>query len=290
MTRPSRDWWVIYQEPTPAEMTIVAVELPPDDDTAHDKRCAEIEEAGQRAYLITAPDADTASAIAMRVWADESVTSPEHPATARAYNAQPPHFLDHLETDMDPIALGTLCASVVNRFGVRTVAVESALLATLEYFHAESRNRAIAQFGLTPAEYLHRAMQTPCFEATLSTGALMADGREADARLNWEAYLQREESTAKRAHQAVPPTALLGDPDAIHRIGHRLGLSDEQTDQLTSRIVLTVATGYPYRSPCQLHLSLTDMLAQVTTEDLTLLLQLTALSATEHTHEPDSPR
>ncbi|WP_075662147.1 hypothetical protein [Streptomyces acidiscabies] len=84
---PDPQWWVIFHEPTPGEMTIVAVEPPPGDDAAHDKRCAELEASGQCAYVITAPDQDAAGDIADRVWAKELVTNPARLATADAYFA-----------------------------------------------------------------------------------------------------------------------------------------------------------------------------------------------------------
>ncbi|WP_063734414.1 hypothetical protein [Streptomyces sp. RTd22] len=186
---------------------------------------------------------------------------------------------------MHSIALQMLCASVVSRYGVHPDAAESALLATLEHFHAESHDPAVARTGRTSTQYLNEAMQSPRFAAMLSASALMADGREADARLNWEAYVQREVSAARQAHEVVPPSAPLGNPDEIHRIGRRLGLRDEQTDQLIRRIVLTLATGYPHRSAHQRHLSLTDILTQVTSSELTLLLRHTALLAAGRTDE-----
>ncbi|KFF97997.1 hypothetical protein IQ62_27110 [Streptomyces scabiei] len=84
---PDPQWWVIYHEPTPAEMTINAVEPPPNDDDAHDKRCAELEASGQHAYVIAAPDQDAAGEIASRVWAEELVTNPARLALADAYLA-----------------------------------------------------------------------------------------------------------------------------------------------------------------------------------------------------------
>ncbi|MBX7551502.1 hypothetical protein K1Y78_26555 [Streptomyces sp. tea 10] len=180
---------------------------------------------------------------------------------------------------MHPIALQMLCASVVSRFGVHPAAAESALLATLEHFHAEAHSPTVARSGLTPTEYLNESMHTARFSAMLSASALWADGRDIDARLNWKAYVQRETAAAKNAHDAVPPTALLGNPDAIHRIGHRVGLSSEQTDQLIPGIVLTLAAGYPYRSAQQRHMTLTDILAQTTATDLVELLRHAALLA-----------
>ncbi|MFH9227635.1 hypothetical protein [Streptomyces lydicus] len=186
---------------------------------------------------------------------------------------------------MHTIASEILCATLVARLGVHPVAAESALLAPLKHFHAQSHEPAVARAGFMPAEYLQTALRTPRFKATLTASALLADGREGDARLSWEAYVQREIAMAEQAHQAVPPTALLGDIDAMHRIGQRLGLSDEQTDQLIPGIVLTLAAGYSYRAPHQRHLSLTDILAQVATEDLTELLRHTALSAAGRSEE-----
>ena len=84
---PDPQWWVIYHEPIPVEMTITAVEPPPSDDAAHDKRCAELEASGQHADVIAAPDQDAAGEIAGRVWAEELVTNPARLATANAYLA-----------------------------------------------------------------------------------------------------------------------------------------------------------------------------------------------------------
>ncbi|MFL4950638.1 hypothetical protein ACJ6WE_25590 [Streptomyces sp. MMS24-I31] len=84
---PQKTWWVIYREPNPAQVEVVAVEPPPGDDTAHDRRCAELQEAQQHAYVVIAPDADTAGDIALRVWAEELVASPARLAAANAYLA-----------------------------------------------------------------------------------------------------------------------------------------------------------------------------------------------------------
>ncbi|WSQ08934.1 hypothetical protein OG604_14810 [Streptomyces sp. NBC_01231] len=84
---PERQWWVVYREPTPAEMEVVTVALPPGDDATHDRRCAELEASGHCAYVITAPDEDAAGDIALRVWSEELVTSPTRLAAADAYLA-----------------------------------------------------------------------------------------------------------------------------------------------------------------------------------------------------------
>lgn len=102
------------------------------------------------------------------------------------------------------LASEILYASLVSRLGVDRAAAESALLATLEHFHIESHNPAVVRAGLSPADYMDTVMQTARFAATLSSAALMADGRDADARLNWKAYVQREIAVAERAQQAVP--------------------------------------------------------------------------------------
>ncbi|KPI32311.1 hypothetical protein [Streptomyces sp. NPDC021608] len=186
---------------------------------------------------------------------------------------------------MNTIESQILCARLAGRLGVHPAAAETALLATLEHFRAQSHDPGVVWAGLTPDEYMEAALRAPRFRATLQASALVADGREADARLSWEAFMQREMSDAKRAHQAVPPTVLMGNPGAIRRIGRRLGLSDEQTDQLVADIVLTLATGYPFRAHHQRHLSLADILTQVTAEDLTELLQHAALAATGRDEE-----
>ncbi|MFG2022275.1 hypothetical protein [Streptomyces sp. NPDC048825] len=180
---------------------------------------------------------------------------------------------------MNPDTLKALCASVVRRLSLRLTTVEAALLVTLHHFSSESRNPAVAYIGLTPEQYVVLSISTPRFEATLASAALKAEGREADARLNWEAFVQREQEAARLAHEAIPKTALLADADAIHRIGRQLGLCGERTDQLISGVVLTLALGYPYRLAGQRHLSLTDLLAQVTTEELTELLRHAAYAA-----------
>ncbi|MFI6464582.1 hypothetical protein [Streptomyces sp. NPDC050538] len=186
---------------------------------------------------------------------------------------------------MNPDTLKDLCASVVHRLSLRPTTVEAALLVTLHHFSGESRNPAVAYIGLTPDQYVLRSLSTPRFEATLASVALKAEGREADARLNWEAFVQREQEAARLAHEAIPKTALLVDADAIHWIGRQLGLCDERTDQLVSGVVLTLALGYPYRLADQWHLSLTDLLAQVTTEELTELLRHAAHSEAGRTEE-----
>ncbi|MDX3130608.1 hypothetical protein PV367_12570 [Streptomyces europaeiscabiei] len=186
---------------------------------------------------------------------------------------------------MNPDMLNDLCASVVRRLNLSPTTVEAALLVTLHHFSGESHNPAVAYTGLTPDQYVLLSLSTPRFEATLASAALEAEGREADARLNWEAFVQREQETARLAHEAIPKTALLADADAIHRIGRQLGLCGECTDQLVSGVVLTLALGYPYRLADQRHLSLTDLLAQVTTEELTELLRHAAHSATGRTEE-----
>ncbi|KFF97996.1 hypothetical protein IQ62_27105 [Streptomyces scabiei] len=181
--------------------------------------------------------------------------------------------------------LKDLCASVVRRLSLRPTTVEAALLVTLHRFSGESHNPAVAYIGHTPDQYVVLSLSTPRFEATLASAALKAEGRETDARLNWETFVQREQETARLAHEAIPKTALLADADAIHRIGRQLGLCADCTDQLVSGVVLTLALGYPYRFADQRHLSLTDLLAQVTAEELPELLRHAAHSAAGRTEE-----
>ncbi|WP_172387144.1 hypothetical protein [Streptomyces sp. MNP-20] len=85
MHTPIRTWWVIFHEPSPTQMETVAVEPPPSDADAHDQRCAELEQAGHRAYVINASDEDAASDIAARIWAQELVTNPHRRAAANAH-------------------------------------------------------------------------------------------------------------------------------------------------------------------------------------------------------------
>jgi hypothetical protein len=88
MTGPSQpQWWVVFREPNPAEMHVVRVEPAPADDDAHDRRCAELEQSGNRPYVITAPDRDTAGDIAMAAWHEELITDPRRLAAANAFLA-----------------------------------------------------------------------------------------------------------------------------------------------------------------------------------------------------------
>ncbi|MEU4166169.1 hypothetical protein AB0F46_04685 [Streptomyces sp. NPDC026665] len=173
----------------------------------------------------------------------------------------------------------TLCAELVAELGVTHAAADSALLVALDRFHSEAHEPAVAGAGLTPAQYMQAAVDTLRFKATLICVALLADGREADARLSWEMFIEEEIAVIERARKALPPTALLANVHAMRRIGRRLGLRDEQTDELVPGIMHSIAAGYPYRGPCQQDLSLTDILALVTPEDLTHCLRHAALVA-----------
>ncbi|WP_329318041.1 hypothetical protein [Streptomyces sp. NBC_01262] len=186
---------------------------------------------------------------------------------------------------MSLMTLHTLSARVAQELGVHPDAAARALRAALGLFRAQAHHPVIANTGMTPAEYLGLALQSDRFTALLIAATLTAAGRDADARLAWAAYLDREMSATKLAHEAVPATAILGNADAIHRIGRQLGLADEHTDRLIPGLVFTIATGYPYRAANMRHLSLTGVLAQLTAEDLTELLQHAALvdaGRTEH--------
>ncbi|MFI9149445.1 hypothetical protein [Streptomyces sp. NPDC053367] len=181
--------------------------------------------------------------------------------------------------------LARVIAHVIQNLGVSPAAARHAVGATIRHFDAESTNPAIINAGLTSDEYLQRAVTTRRFTATFVAAAVHADGREADARLVWAVFLQREASAARTAHRAVPATAPLGSPGTIRRIGKQLGLPDEITDQLTADIVLNLAMGYPYRSPGHQHLSLTDLLGQVTVQELADMLHHSALVAAGHAQE-----
>lgn len=130
---------------------------------------------------------------------------------------------------------------------------------------------------MTPIKYLGLALKSDRFKALLIAATLTAAGRDADASLTWAAYLDREMAATKLAHEAVPDTAVLGDPEAIRRVGRPLGLTDEHTDRLIPGLIFTIATGYPYRAASMRHLSLTQVLVQLTAEDLAELLQHAAL-------------
>ncbi|MGM9465347.1 hypothetical protein [Streptomyces murinus] len=174
---------------------------------------------------------------------------------------------------MDTRAKNILCISLSARLGVTLAAAEAALLTTIEHFQVNSHDPAVLRAGITPADYMQISLRTIHFSALLTCSALIADGRDADALLEWEEYERRTTADAQRAHQAVPASAVLGDPDAIHRVGRSVGLSDQRTDQLTAGIVRTLATGFPYRGPGQGEASLTDLLAALTAEELADLLR-----------------
>jgi hypothetical protein len=186
---------------------------------------------------------------------------------------------------MNPTTLRTLSLRIAEELGVHPDAAARALRASLGLFRAQANHPAIANAGMTPTEYLGLALESDRFKALLMAATLTAAGRGADARLIWTAYLDREMAATRTAHEAVPATAILGDLDAVHRVGRQLGLADEQTDRLIPGLVFTIATGYPYRSAGMQHLSLTDVLAQLTAEDLTVLLQHAALVDTGRAEE-----
>ncbi|MER6367509.1 hypothetical protein ABT255_03855 [Streptomyces mirabilis] len=178
---------------------------------------------------------------------------------------------------MSPTALHALSLRVAEELGVHPDAAARALRAALGLLRAQAHHPVIANAGMTPTEYLGLALTSDRFKALLMAATLTAAGRDADARLTWTAHLDREMAATRTAHEAIPATAILGDPDTIHRVGRQLGLTDEHTDQLIPGLVFTIATGYPYRSADMRHHSLTDVLAQLTAEDLTELLQHAAL-------------
>ncbi|MEU6475363.1 hypothetical protein ABZ858_00460 [Streptomyces sp. NPDC047017] len=268
-------WWVIIREPNPASMEIVTVEPAPADPAAAVRRCAELFAAQQRACVVTATDEEAASDAAMSAWRMELVTDPKRLAAATAHNAAHPRISLSQEEIMHETDM--MCVNLVNRLDVTMDAARSALDTTLHRVHIESHDPRVANAGLTPADYLTIALRTPRFAAMHSAGALRDDGREADARLSWEAYLEREMTNATGAHQAVPATAPLGDPQIIHQAGRNVGLSDEYTDALIPHLVLRLARGYPFRGPDLRDLTLTDVLAMVTVEDLGDLLWLAAV-------------
>ncbi|MFH9246727.1 hypothetical protein [Streptomyces sp. ISID311] len=85
-TSTEQQWWVIYRE-TVIQFEIVAVEPPPGDDAAFDERCAQLEADGLGAYVIAAPDADTAGDIVGRAWVEAFLSDPQRLAAADAYLA-----------------------------------------------------------------------------------------------------------------------------------------------------------------------------------------------------------
>ncbi|KAB1989830.1 hypothetical protein ACWD4F_07470 [Streptomyces aureus] len=88
MTKANPKWWVVCEEPNPAQQDVVSVEPEPTGADAVAKRTAELAAAGQYAYAITAPDADTASDIAFRAWAERLASTPARLAAANAYIAR----------------------------------------------------------------------------------------------------------------------------------------------------------------------------------------------------------
>ncbi|WP_172387143.1 hypothetical protein [Streptomyces sp. MNP-20] len=176
-------------------------------------------------------------------------------------------------------ALQGLRARLIDRLGIHPHSVNTALKTTVDEYRARASHPAIARSGLTPAQCLSAAIRTPHFRASASWRALTLDGRDIDARLLWEAYLQRQASAAKRALRAVPRTAVLGNPDALRCMGRQLGLDDEQTEQLVLNIAVTVRSGYPYRPASLRHLTFPELLAEIPADQLAAMLQLAARQA-----------
>ncbi|WJV48937.1 hypothetical protein [Streptomyces flavofungini] len=181
------------------------------------------------------------------------------------------------------IALKALRARIARRHGIHPDIVENAQRITLKHFHAEAQEPAVALAGHACDHYLRLAIPTTRFAATLTSSSLLIADREADGRLHWEAYVQREAAAATAIHRALPKTALLGNSEAVHRIGRTFGLTKEATNELTAEIVLTLAVGHPYRPADQRHLTLADTLTQITDDDLAALLVQGVLMALRRT-------
>ncbi|XUM00307.1 hypothetical protein ACQ86F_25690 [Streptomyces venezuelae ATCC 10712] len=91
----------------------------------------------------------------------------------------------------------------------------------------------------------------------------------------------------QRAHLGVPPTALLGNLEAIHNVGKTLNLSPRHTERLVAAIVLMIAAGYAHRPRDMEHLSLTDCLTLVDTDELHGYLLHAVLIENGHRAEAD---
>ncbi|WP_435970263.1 hypothetical protein [Streptomyces sp. Qhu_M48] len=122
---------------------------------------------------------------------------------------------------MHATSIRLLAQPSITRFGLPPSVAESAVRRVLWQFQAEARNPAIARAGRTPAEYLAAALPGPRFTAAVHSTALALAGREADAELLWDAHVKAEREAVQRAHLDVPPTALLGNLEAIHNVGKR---------------------------------------------------------------------
>ncbi|MEV7279696.1 hypothetical protein [Streptomyces sp. NPDC093111] len=173
---------------------------------------------------------------------------------------------------MHATSIQLLAHPTATRFGIDPRIAESAVRRTLRQFQAEARHPAIARAGRTPGEYLAAALPGPRFTAAVHSTALAFAGREPEAEVLWDAHIKAEREAVQRAHLDVPPTALLGNLQAIHSVGKTLNLSPRRTERLVASIVNTIAAGYPCRPREMDHLSLTDSLAQVDAEELEIYL------------------
>ncbi|MGA5637698.1 hypothetical protein ACPCTN_02955 [Streptomyces cinereoruber] len=188
---------------------------------------------------------------------------------------------------MHAASIRLLAQPAITRFGVPQLAAENAVRHTLRQFQAEAHNSAVARVGRTPAEYLAAALPGPRFTAAVHSTSLAFAGRKADARALWDAHLKAEREAIQRAHLDVPPTALLGNLEAIHNVGETLNLSPRHTERLVAAIVLAIASGYPHRPPALQHLSLTDCLTQVEADELHDYLLHAVLTENGHQAEAD---
>ncbi|MEV0444983.1 hypothetical protein AB0I84_21605 [Streptomyces spectabilis] len=186
-------------------------------------------------------------------------------------------------------ALQALAARLVARLDIHPHSVDTALKYTVDEWRARASHPVIARSGLTLTQCLNTATRTSNFRATASWRALTLDGRDADARLLWANYLQREASAARRALQAVPHTAVLGNPEALRRIGRQLGLEGDRTDQLTLHIVATLRIGYPFRPASLRQLTLAELLAEIPADELVGMLQDAASRPVSEINAPGHP-
>ncbi|MFB7828875.1 hypothetical protein [Streptomyces hydrogenans] len=169
---------------------------------------------------------------------------------------------------MHAASIRLLAQPAITRFGVPQATAENAVRHTLRLFETEASNPTVARAGRTRTDYLAVALPGPRFTAIVHSTALAFAGREAEAHVLWDAYLKAEREAVQRAHLDVPPTALLGNLEAIHEVGNKLNLNPRHTERLVAAIVLTIAAGYAHRPQDMEHLSLTDCLALVDADEL----------------------
>ncbi|WP_328404047.1 hypothetical protein OHS70_34380 [Streptomyces sp. NBC_00390] len=136
---------------------------------------------------------------------------------------------------------------------------------------------AVGAAGISRTEYLSTLFTTDRFHVLYLYTALHCAGRAAEANLMWRKHLRQEVVTAAEALAAVPATAPFGNAEVLFSLMTPCGLTGEQADRVVLRAAYHLSLGYPFRSHHMRDLTLADLLAHTTVEELRPMIGHAAL-------------